>query len=297
MRKQRCKRKGAVLAVALAASAGLIVWKKLSSRRTAFEKGGDGGQTAVITGASSGLGESFARRLASDGYNLILIARRQEKLEAIAQELTSAHGVAVTIAVADLIDENNVNRLAEQLATMDNITLLINNAGFGSRGDFVDVAAQSHRDMIDIHVAAPAMLTRAVLPAMIANGHGAIINVSSTAAFFRGHDRVNYGATKLYLNAFSESLQIELAGTGVRVQSLCPGFIRSGFHETLGRPSLPDFLWMETDEVADISLRALNTNAVIVVPGWANQLQVFLTKLGLGGALLSIFYKLSGKKK
>ncbi len=296
MSKHNCKHKNGA-AIALGIGTGLIVWKKLSNRRTAFNDETTASQTAVITGASSGLGESFAKRLASDGYNLILVARRREKLETIAQELRTAHRVNVTIAVTDLIDRNDVNQLTEQLATMDNITMMINNAGFGSRGDFVDVPAQAHRNMIDLHVVATAVLTHAVLPKMIAQGHGSIINVSSTAAFFRGHDRVNYGATKLYLNAFSESLQIELEGTGVRVQTLCPGFIRSGFHKELGQPSLPNFLWMETDDAADISLNALNTKQVIVVPGWANKAQVFLTKIGLGGALLGVFYKLSGKKK
>ncbi len=295
MSKHECKHP-AGLAVALGIGAGLMAWKKLSNRRVAFNNEAGGGQTAVITGASSGLGESFAKRLAGDGYNLVLIARRREKLETIAQTLQTAHGINVTIATADLINKNDVDQLADQLAAMDNIVMLVNNAGFGSRGDFVDVPASAHRDMIDLHVSATAVLTRAVLPKMIAQGRGGIISVSSTAAFFRGHDRVNYGATKLYLNAFSESLQIELEGTGVRVQTLCPGFIRSGFHEELGRPSLPNFLWMETDEVADISLNALNTKSVIIVPGWANQAQVFLTKIGLGGALLGVFYKLSGKK-
>ncbi len=294
MGKRKCKHPAKV-AVMLSIGAGLLAWKKLGNQRAAFNAGG--GKTAVITGASSGLGESFARQLANDGYNLILIARRRQKLENIAQELISRHNIAVTVIAADLVDTNDIAQLTSQLAAMDDIVMLINNAGFGSRGDFVDVSARSHREMIDLHVTATAVLTRAVLPNMIAQRSGAIINTSSTAAFFRGHDRVNYGATKLYINAFSESLQIELEGTGVRVQALCPGFIRSGFHEEIGRPSLPNFLWMKTDEVTTVSLNALNKKPVIVVPGWANQLEVFLTKIGLGSALLTLFYYLSGKKK
>lgn len=296
MGKHHCKHKNGV-AIALGVGAGVMAWKKLNDQRVPFNGGNEERETAVITGATSGLGEAYARQLANDGYNLILVARRQEKLEAIAQELQAAHDINVTIAVADLIDENAVYQLADQLATIDNIAMLINNAGYGSRGDFVDVSAEAHHDMIKLHVAATAVLTRAVLPQMIANRHGAIINISSTAAFFRGHDRVNYGATKLYLNAFAESLQIELKDTGVRVQTLCPGFIRTGFHNEFGRPSLPNFLWMEPDAVASISLKALNTKAVIVVPGWVNQLQVFLTKLGLGGTLLTLFYAFSNKEK
>ena len=296
MSKHKCKRP-AGLAITLGIGAGLMAWKKLSNRRVAFNDDVIVSQTAVITGASSGLGESYAKRLANDGYDLILVARQQEKLEAIAQELQEAHGINVTIAVVDLIDEKAVCQLADQLAAMDNIAMLINNAGFGSRGDFVDVSAEAHHDMIKLHVATTAVLTRAVLPQMIVNGHGAIISISSTAAFFRGHDRVNYGATKLYLNAFSESLQIELEGTGVRVQTLCPGFMYTGFHNDFGRPSIPSFLWMTTDDTVDVSLNALNKKSVIVVPGWANQAQVFLTKIGLGGALLSMFYALSSKKK
>lgn len=294
MSTHHCKHKNGAI-ITLGIGAGLMAWKKLSNKRVPFNDGAVS-QTAVITGASSGLGESYAKRLASDGYDLVLVARRRQKLESIAQALQAAHGINVTIAVVDLIDEKAVYAFADQLAAMDSIAMLINNAGFGSRGDFVNVSAEAHHNMIKLHVATTAVLTRAVLPKMIAQGRGAIINISSTASFFRGHDRVNYSATKLYLNAFSQSLQIELEGTGVRVQTLCPGFIRSGFHEEFGRPSLPNFLWMETDDVADISLKALNTKSVIVVPGWANQAQVFLTKLGLGGALLRLFYALSSKK-
>ena len=296
MRKHSCKHRNGV-AVALGVGAGLMAWKKLSNRRVAFNNEVIASQTAVITGASSGLGESYAKRLASDGYVLLLVARRREKLESTAQELQEAHGINVTIAVVDLIDEKEVYQLADQLAAMDDIAMLVNNAGYGSRGDFVDVSARAHHDMIKLHVSTTAVLTRAVLPKMIAQGRGAIISISSTAAFFRGHDRVNYGATKLYLNAFSESLQIELEGTGVRVQTLCPGFMYTGFHNDFGRPSIPSFLWMTTDDTVDVSLNALNKKSVIVVPGWANQAQVFLTKIGLGSALLSLFYKLSSKKK
>ncbi len=286
------------LAFTVAIGAGMLAWKTINNRRASFDEGQTAvSQTAVITGASSGLGESFARRLASDGYNLILVARRQKKLEAIAQELEAAHGINVTIIVADLIDENDVNRLADQLSTVDNLVMLINNAGFGSRGNFIDVPARSHHDMIDVHVTAPVILTHAVLPKMIAQGRGAIINVSSTSAFYRGHDRVNYGATKLYLNAFSESLQIELEGSGVRVQALCPGFMYSGFHEQFGRPSTPSFVWLETDDVVDTSLKALNKKTVVVVPGLVNRIQLVLINIGLGSVLLSLFYKLSGKEK
>jgi short-subunit dehydrogenase len=227
---------------------------------------------ALITGASSGIGEAFARRLAADGFDLALAARREDRLRALAAELSAAHGVEAEALPADLSKDEDVARVGRYIEAHPDLTLLINNAGFGTRGYFADVELERQLAMIRVHVIASVSLARFALPAMIRRGGGAIINVSSVAAFFPSAGGANYSATKIYLNNFSEALAAELDGTGVRVQALCPGFTYSEFHDTpeygdFDRKDIPDALWMSAEQVVDESLAALLGNRVIVVPG------------------------------
>ncbi len=239
---------------------------------------GNGALWAAITGASSGIGEAFARRLAADGYHLLLIARRRERLERLADDLSRQHGVQVEALPADLARDTDIARVAQRLAELDHLTLLVNNAGFGTVGTFAEVSATSQTDMICLHTEAPARLTHSVLPGMIARKQGAIINVSSTAAFFALPGNATYCATKRFLVTFSETLSIELAGRGVTVQALCPGFTRTDFHTTEyfrtgGKrlPQTPAFLWMTSEAVVACSLRALGRE-VVCIPGAVNKL-------------------------
>ena len=179
--------------------------------------------TALITGASSGIGAVFARELASQGHHLVLVARREEKLKGLADALQQEFHLNAQVFLADLSDPADVERVAKKIGECGDLEVLINNAGFGLPGKFVDVPPERNAAMIQVHVLATVRLCRAALPGMIGRGRGSIINVSSIAAFMGSGRNATYSATKAYLNVFSEALQEELKGSGVRVQTLCPG--------------------------------------------------------------------------
>ena len=265
---------GAKAALAGLAAAGAVVAARRVGvgRRTAPTSVSLPRGRVVITGASAGIGEEFARQLAAAGFDLTLVARRAERLQALADELSAAHGIRAEAWPADLADETDVAALANRLAATGDLVLLVNNAGFGTRGEFVEVALERTLDMIRVHVLATVTLCRAAAPGMITRGGGAIINVSSIAAFFPSAGGANYGATKAYLNAFSEALAAELQATGVVVQALCPGFTTTEFHDVgdyqnFDRGQIPAPLWMPAREVVAESLAALGGGRVIVVPG------------------------------
>jgi short-subunit dehydrogenase len=239
--------------------------------------------SALITGASSGIGAAFARQLAAKGYHLILVARGEERLAALAAELREDYPIAAEILVADLSNSVDVERVERRIAEIESLDLLINNAGFGAPGPFAEVDLARHVAMIHVHVIASVLLSRAALPGMMARRRGAIINVSSVASFLPMPGNATYSATKAYLNVFSEALQAELKGTGVRIQALCPGFTHTGFHDTpeyggSGRPHIPELLWMSAQEVAAQSLNALSQDRVIFIPGLKNRLLAVLAR-------------------
>jgi hypothetical protein len=247
-------------------------------------------RVTVITGASSGLGAEFARQLAARGHNLLLVARRLPRLEQLQSELQSAHPIHVEPFCADLADDLQVEALARRLESGPPIDLLVNNAGFGTRGYFhlTDYARQV--EMHKVHVLAPLRLTRAVLPAMIARASGAIINVSSVASFFRSPGSVSYCATKGWMRDFCEGLRLELDAqhSPVVVQALCPGFTYTEFHDVLGsdRKQIAKQLWMRADFVVGESLAALASRQLIVIPGWRYKLIVAIgTRLPLSWRL------------
>jgi short-subunit dehydrogenase len=234
-------------------------------------------ETALITGASSGIGEAFARKLASLGYDLVLVARRKERLDAIAEELRGKDQVTVETLPGDLCQDGDVSRIEHRIEALDTLTLLVNNAGFGTRGAFVDVELEKSLAMIQVHVTASTRLARAALPAMLARQKGTLINVASPSAFIPLSGNTVYSATKAYLIAFSECLQLEVQDAGIKVQALCPGFTYSGFHDTdefkgMDRSKIPDFLWMSAEETVEQSLNALNNGKVVFVPGFTNRL-------------------------
>lgn len=254
--------------------------------------------TALITGASSGIGEVYARRLAAAGYGLLLTARRAELLAALSSELQRKHGAMVEVFPADLADPDSLQRLEQRVAGGPALALLVNNAGFGVPGPVAEVDPQRLKAMIDVHLTATVRLCRAALPAMIEAGRGAVINVSSVAAFIPTPRGAVYSATKSFLNLFSEALDAELAGTGVRVQALCPGFTITGFHDTpeydFDRSSIPGWLWMSADRVVEISLAALDQRKVVVITGWRNRLLVALLRMPL---LKTLLRRLAKKRK
>ncbi len=233
---------------------------------------------AAITGASAGLGASFARKLAARGYDLLLIARREDRLNALARELGDSYHIAVDTMSADLSIDADIDRTADRLRNAANLGLLVNNAGFGSHGFFweTDVAAQDK--MHRLHVLATVRLTHAALENLIKQGDGGVINVASVAGFGQAPSNVSYCATKAWMISFTRGLAIELAAKNskIRVQALCPGFALTEFHDVLGmdRSAVPSSLWMPADFVIDDSLRGFDKGEVIVIPGWRYKLIV-----------------------
>jgi uncharacterized protein len=239
---------------------------------------------AVITGASSGIGMEFARRLAPS-YDLLLIARREERLQALASELTAQHGAVVTVLAADLTDEAQLTKVAGRIAGESNLALFVNNAGFGARGAFWKADLAVLEKMHRLHVMATLRLTHAALGILVKQNRGAVINVASVAAFAQRAGSASYGATKSWLASFTEGLCLDLkrANSAVTVQALCPGFTYSGFHDAMGEDRnklAPASLWMRAKDVVDESLSALSREVLFVVPGWRYKLIVaVLTKL------------------
>ena len=228
---------------------------------------------ALVTGASTGIGAAFARRLARDGSNLILVARDRGRLETLASELREFHRSEVSVLPADLTQEGPLGDVLNAVASRRNLDLLVNNAGFATLGPFAKLDCERELSEIALNVTALVRLTQTALPRMISRRRGAIINVSSLAAFQPGPYNATYSATKAYVKSFSEALAEELRGTGVRVQVLCPGFTRTEFQARAGLDAsrIPRLAWMGADAVVDQSLAALRRGAVVCVPGLANR--------------------------
>tara|TARA_R110001592_G_scaffold363323_1_gene683971 strand:+ start:67783 stop:68547 length:765 start_codon:yes stop_codon:yes gene_type:complete len=237
--------------------------------------------TALVTGASAGMGAEFCRQLADRCDVIIAVARRRERLERLQQELASR--VEVHPVEADLNTVEGLARAMEALRQLGPVDFLVNNAGFSTYGDFADQQIQSQRDMVGLHIDATITLCRAAIPFMRERGGGHIINVSSIGAFLPSRGLAVYGATKAFLNFFSQSLQVELADTGIEVQALCPGYTHSEFHAEIeqrgfDKSRIPADMWMDADAVVAASLAALGGGTVLVIPGDAN---VGLARMGL----------------
>jgi short-subunit dehydrogenase len=229
---------------------------------------------AVVTGASAGIGTAFAERLARDGYDVVLVARRRERLDALAARLRAETGREVEVAPADLTSEEDLAALEQRISADDRLRLLVNNAGFGGYMPFAQLPPERAEELIRLQVLAPTRLTRAALPGMTARGHGAIINVASLLAFSAPLPapplpfRATYAATKAYLTTFTQILAQELTGTEVQVQVLCPGTVPTEFHRLMGldvtrMPITP----MSADEGVQASLAGLRLGEVVCVPG------------------------------
>jgi short-subunit dehydrogenase len=237
---------------------------------------------AVITGASSGIGSAFAGALAARGYDLLLTARRRERLEDLARKLGAAHAIRAEIAPADLCRTEEVRRLAERISQESRLEVLVNNAGFGLLGDFPSTPVEDQIAMYQVHVLAPVRLTHAALPGLLARNRGGIVNVASVAGFARVPGHASYNATKSWMIAFTECLHLELrrGGSAVRIQALCPGYTYTEFHDVLGldrRQVMPGkAFWMPAEFVVAESLKALDKGAWLVVPGWRYKVLVWL---------------------
>ena len=226
---------------------------------------------ALITGASSGIGTTFARQLAARGCDLILVARREERLRSIAAELLAAHGAQCEVLPADLTLDADVARVCERIAAVPRLDYLINNAGFGTKGKYFHTDLAGQVNMHRVHVLAIVQLTHAALKRMVAQESGAVINVASVAGFTLSAGGTSYSATKHWLNVFTEGLYLELRSSGspVKVQALCPGFTYSEFHDVIemDRSVVPKSWWMSADFVVSESLRGLDRGKLFVIPG------------------------------
>ena len=227
--------------------------------------------TALVTGASSGIGEAFARALAGRGDDLVLVARSADRLEALAAELRARHGVRAEVIAADLADPAAPDASAAELAARGlAVDTLINNAGFGTHGEFAAQDAKRERDEVIVNAYAPLALTHALLPGMLARKHGEIVNVASTAAFQPVPYMATYGATKAFLLSFSEALAEEVRAHGVRVVALCPGQTDTAFFTEIGEARVGRA--RRPEQVVASALRALRRGRAVVVDGFANYL-------------------------
>jgi len=215
---------------------------------------------AVITGASSGIGAAFARKLAARNYDLLLVARREDRLRSLATELAESYKITADVMVADLARDDDCERAAERILNEPRLELLINNAGFGRMGLFVESDIDLEDRMHRLHVLATLRLSHAALVNLVPRGIGGIINVSSIAAFNQAPSSVSYCATKAWMNSFTEGLAVELGvrQSPVRVQALCPGFTFSEFHDRMRmqRSTIPSGWWMTPDFVVEQSSKA-----------------------------------------
>jgi hypothetical protein len=238
---------------------------------------------ALITGASAGIGAAYARRLAAEGYDLLLVARRVDRLKELAAELASCQGVRAEPLPADLTSAADLKVVEDRIERGDHLEFLLNNAGFGVNGRFYEAPLESQDAMHRLHVMATLRLTHAALRKMTARGKGAVVNVSSVAAFIARPGFVSYHATKAWMNSFTEGLYLELkqARSPVRVQALCPGYTLTEFHDVMGfdRKKVPASMWTPAEKVVDASLEGLKHNTPFVVPGWRYKFIVFLLRI------------------
>jgi uncharacterized protein len=232
--------------------------------------------TALVTGASSGIGAELARVLASRGHGVTLTARREERLRELADELSSAHGIRAEAIGCDLGDASARDALAAEIETRGlDVEILVNNAGFGGIGSFVEMGRERQLDMVRLNIEAVVDLMGRYVPAMQSRGRGAVINIASTAAFQPMADNATYAATKAFVLSLGDATHVELKGAGVTVTSVCPGPVKSEFAQVAGigaaEDRAPSFIWTKASDVAEQAVSGVERGKRVVVPGMLNQ--------------------------
>ncbi|MGD0256189.1 MAG: SDR family oxidoreductase [Acidimicrobiales bacterium] len=231
--------------------------------------------TALVTGASAGIGAAFVRKLAADGLDQVLVARNEDRMNAQAEQLRASHGVKVEVLRADLATDEGIEAVEDRVRSVD---LLVNNAGFGNTGAFLEVPVEDELRMLKVHCEAVLRLTHAALPGMIKRAKGGVINVASVAAFaVRG----TYGASKAWVLSFSRGAAADLSGQGVHVMALCPGFVHTEFHQRagMGVSNVPKFMWLDADYVVSVALRDFRRGVGVSTPGAQYKTVVGFTRL------------------
>jgi short-subunit dehydrogenase len=232
---------------------------------------------ALVTGATAGIGAAFVRRLAADGYDLVLVARDGERLAKFATELTGRHGGGVEVLAADLATDAGCAAVEERLRRSPAVDLLVNNAGISLNAPFLRSTAEDEERLLRLNIHAVMRLTLAVLPGMTERRRGSVINVSSVAGFGPVMPGSTYSASKAWVTNFSESVALSVRRFGVRVMALCPGYTRTEFHGRAGidMSKTPPWLWLQADEVVDGGLRDLAKGRYVSVPDWKYKTAVF----------------------
>ena len=227
---------------------------------------------ALVTGATAGIGESFSRLLASHNYNIVLVARDLPRLEERAKNLEEKYGIQTQVIQADLATDEGCMKIEKYIAE-NHIDVLINNAGFGTNKAFTMSSLEIEQQLLDVLVRTPMRLMHVALPLMKERNNGIIINVSSVAGYIAGG---TYSASKSYLTVLSESLNTELASSGVKVSALCPGFTRTEFHQRgrMKMKGLPGFMWLNSDKLVEQSWNDAVANKPVSIPGWQYKLLV-----------------------
>lgn len=241
--------------------------------------------TALITGATAGIGAAFARRLAADGHNLVLVARDTGRLREQATELHDRHGIEAEVLTADLSGEKGIGAVEERLGDrVQPVDLLVNNAGFGNKGRFLDVPMADELTMLKVHCEAVLRLTSAAVAGMKERGRGGIVNVASVAAFL---PRGTYGASKAWVVQFTQGAARDLAGSGVRLMALCPGFVRTEFHQRagMGTGNIPGWMWLDADKLVSAALADLARGKSLSVPDPRYKVLMGAVKLAPRGLL------------
>lgn len=247
--------------------------------------------SALVTGASSGIGAIFAYELAKQGFKIILVARREKKLQDVAQKINQKTNQMAEIVTADLAKQEDIDRVVGCIITDGNVEVLVNCAGYGLVGKFSENPIKKELTMMQVHNIAPVQFCRAVLPSMLTRNRGAIINVSSLATFILIPQNITYSATKSFINTFSQCLALELRKTNIRIQALCPGYTISEFHSVgdfkgFNRSLIPKSLWMTAEKTVEKSLEAFRKNKVIVIPGFKNRFLVWFWNRPILGKIL-----------
>jgi short-subunit dehydrogenase len=222
--------------------------------------------TALITGATAGIGAAFARRLAADGHNVVLVARSTERLRDQATELHDGHGIEAEVLTADLATDGGIEAVEKRLSdSRKPVDLLVNSAGFGSKGRFLEVSMADELTMLKVHCEAVLRLTSAAVLGMKARGRGGVVNVASVAAFL---PRGTYGASKSWVVQFTQGAAQDLAGSGVRMMALCPGFVRTEFHDRAGMETdnIPGWMWLDADKLVTAALSDMARGKTVSVP-------------------------------